>query len=371
MNTRTSSSSRSPIGAPVLWILLAVALLLQAAFSGALADGGIVYPWGYYIRESEQRAVILYDEEAQREDLYVQAGFYGDAREFAWIIPVPSIPEVAVADEYLFHEASDLTRPSYHDRGVDWGCDCSDKFQSYPADAGANGVIVYDERMVGNYAIRIVGADSSSVLADSLAAWGYLYDHNQAEIVEVLDDYIERDWVFVALRVAESSFDPDQWDGVFYGGTEPVHLSFPSEQAVFPMRISALSADDVTEVTIYICAQHRMTFEGAETRYANNVSSSELRSIRSHFPRLGAILPGPCFLTKLHRSYTPNEMDSDIVFERAGTDREFREIHYSGIPPIGGLLIMVVGVGIHLYYRWGRRSENARPKSRVSKGLRP
>ena len=251
MNTRTSPSCRLPGGAPERWIiLLAATLFLQSAFSRVAADGGIVFPWGYYIRESEQRAVILYDEDAQREDVYVQAGFHGDAREFAWIIPVPSIPEVTVADEYLFHEASDLTRPSYHDRGVDWGCGCSDEFQTSPAERGADGVIVYDERMVGNYAIRIVGADSSSVLADSLTAWGYLYDQNQAEVIEVLDDYIERDWVFVALRVAEASIDPDEWGGVFYGGTEPVHLSFQTEQAVFPMRISALSADDVAEVTI-------------------------------------------------------------------------------------------------------------------------
>ncbi|MFC1573431.1 DUF2330 domain-containing protein [Candidatus Eisenbacteria bacterium] len=328
-----------------------VMLILQSGFCLTRADGGFVVPLTYHLYESDQRALVVFDEDQQKEELYVQAGFRGDITDFAWIIPVPSVPEVDTADADLFDEAERLTRPSYRHRGHDGGCACGNEIVTTPLGGQDGGVVVYGESTVGIYATRIVGADSSAVLADSLTAWGYLHGANYDEVVETLDFYVERDWVFVAMRVEEPDVDQPYPDYSYRGGTEPVHLSFDTVEPVYPMRISAMSADDISTVTVYVCADHRMTFPGADTRYANKINASELRAIREHYAHLGAILPEGCFLTKLRRQFTPDQMDSDILFVRADSDREFHEIHYSGFPPIEGLLALAIGVGIHLYWR--------------------
>ena len=86
------------------------------------ADGGFVAPPESFMYEPGQQAYIHYDGETETEELSILPSFRGDASSFAWIVPVPSLPEVALADVQLFRDLDNLTRAEYRSRDGDWDC---------------------------------------------------------------------------------------------------------------------------------------------------------------------------------------------------------------------------------------------------------
>jgi hypothetical protein len=78
--------------------------------STALGDGCFVFKWdkAIDITEPSQKAIIVYD--SGREDLLLQVKYEGPLKEFGWLIPVPSVPEVSKGSMDAFYELSQLTQ---------------------------------------------------------------------------------------------------------------------------------------------------------------------------------------------------------------------------------------------------------------------
>jgi hypothetical protein len=295
------------------------------------ADGGFI---GNYLRdvyEPSQRGLLQFDPARGIEDLILQGEYEGDTDNFGWIVPVPTLPTLATADARVFSECAELTKIVVRERGDGFGC-ISGHDSRRGATAPGSSVDVYDSRRVGIYRTLILGAHDASALSDSLTAWGFLHEGNREQVVPTLQFYVAKAWFFVALRTDSASVSDQPAGAIRRGALQPIRLTFASTAPVYPMRISALSARNTSQVLLYVCAPHRMTFPGANVEYANALSEGELRSLRQDFPRLGAVIPGPCFLTKLRAHFTAQEMTADLVLERAPDDEEFREIHYTGIP---------------------------------------
>ncbi len=329
--------------------LLALTLLAGAAAS-VQADGGMI-PWGdYHIYEGAQQAFIDFDPAAGRETLILRTGFQTQARDFAWIVPVPGLPQLAEAEAELFRQAYDYTAPITRDRR--FGC-CGlgqeDDFRIDPA--GSGGVIVYEERTVGVYDTRVVGADSPSELAEWLEEKGYLRDANRGEVTDALQFYIDKAWYFVAMRIDSTAFAGYPSAPWWYGSTPAISLSFDTAQAVLPMRISAISSAPRVEVYVYVCAPHRMTFPGARTEYANRIGRDELSFLRRHHPLVAQQVKEGSFLTRLHGELTAADMAQDIEITPAGHDREFRRIDYAAWPWFETALLALAGLGSQLWLR--------------------
>jgi len=346
INPRTLNPSPRPGLAPgPLSALATLALLAALALvhpASVLGDGGFVAPRGSFMFEPTQQAFIDYDSNTQTEQLSILPSFYGDANAFAWIVPVPGLPEVAQADKQLFRDLDNLTRPVYRSRDGDWDCFQRRDFPGPDFDGG--GVEIIDSRLVGYYQTMTLAATEAPALLDSLTTWGFLHPENQEIIADAIADYVDRSWYFVTFQIDSTALDEINshgyygYDGYVHGGLDPIQLTFASEEIIYPMKISAISAANDSQVHIYVNTDHRMTFPGANTHYANRFSSGELKEI-SHFPSLRTVLQPGDFLTKLHRGYRPEQMTEDIVLQRASSDDEFQLIHYSGFPWTGVLLL--------------------------------
>lgn len=334
-------------------------VLITALISGsAWADGMFVAPWGSFMYEPAQQALIEWDEETGTESLSILPSFYGDASSFAWIVPVPSLPEVSAADSRLFWDLADMTRAEYRSRDGDWNCMGSQDDYLVLAGQDDNGVNIIDQELVGYYQTMIISADNASALLDSLSTWGFLNPDNEDQVAEAINDYVERSWYFVTMQIDSTAlaniYEPYYYDR-YYGGLDPIKLVFAHDEPIYPMKISAYSADDNTNVHIYTKARNRRFFEGAETLYANRFSASEIRSL-GYYPRVQALLNEGDFLTKLRKGYTPIQMNDDIILEPAPNNDEYRMIYYSGWPVTTVLLLgapMVWGV-----WRNSRRRKN-------------
>jgi hypothetical protein len=343
--------------------LVVVLLLLAATATPVLADGGF-FPDSMYrdLYESAQKAVILYGNYTGNytEHLILSVSFEGDAEDFAWVIPVPNMPEIAVTNAELFWELSDFTAEGLPDGGGGGGFGCFGG-----AAPEGDGVDVIEEKVVGRYATAILSATNATALADWLNANGYVFPEEGEEIVS---EYIEKEWYFVATKI--NAVEEDTGDVLAEGAIEPIVLSFASNETVYPLRISSLSAMNTTppEVLLYVLADHVMVpeqyplyigygnwTENAFTlEFGSNVSVQDVSEYYILPGLVSTYLSGDEFyLTKLRGWISADQMvDIELVsYEEGDSLHSFAETNANS----GDIVVLATIVGpVFGLYIWRR-----------------
>lgn len=360
--------------------LIAILFLLLTTATPVLADGGF-FPDSMYrdLYESAQKAVILYGNSTGNctenctgnytgnytEHLILSVSFEGDAEDFAWVIPVPNKPEIAVTDPELFWELSDFTATEFPGGGGGFGCFGGG---AAPPPTG-DGVDVIEEEVVGPYATAILSATNATALADWLNANGYIFPEAGEEIIS---EYIEKEWYFVATRI--NAVDEDTGYALAEGDIEPIVLSFASDQIVYPLRITSLSTTNTTppEVLLYVFADHIMVpkqyplhigygnwEDNAFTiEFGNNVSVEDLSEYEILPELVSYYLSGDEFyLTKLRGWISADQMvDIELVrYEEEDSLGSLAKTNANSGDIV--VLTMLVGpvFGLYLWRRHRRR----------------
>jgi hypothetical protein len=308
--------------------LLAVLLLLLATTAPVAADGalfiGVELMW-QDLSQLAQRAVILYDRSTGNgtQHLILSVSFEGDAEEFAWVVPVPGKPEITLSDAKLFEELSDLTIRAVPEPGwPGFGCAAGD------IGPPANGVDVIDEKVVGPYATAVLAATNPTALVDWLNQNGYLFPE---EAREIIGEYIEKEWYFVATRI--NALDEETGHALAEGAIEPIVLSFASDEIVYPLRITSLSATS-PDVLLYVLADRVVVPKQYPLRvgygywrdnafsleYGDMVSVDELSGYDILPGLVSTYLAGADFyLTKLRGRITADQMvDIELIGHESG-----------------------------------------------------
>jgi len=223
----------------VLAVSLLFTMLLSIAVVPALADGAFFALLGDDIFQPSQKAIILY--ENNREDLILAVKYEGNADEFAWVIPVPNYPDIDVSDPDLFWELSEITT---EDLPVRTGCA---RFIPLPLSPV---VQVLERTIIGPYDVAILSAQDPTALVDWLNSNGYSFPE---EGEKILDDYITKEWYFVATRINTG----EEATGLAAGTIEPLKLSFESDEIIYPLRITSLSSK-ASEVLLYVFADQKV-----------------------------------------------------------------------------------------------------------------
>jgi hypothetical protein len=344
--------------------LVVILLLLATPATSVLADGGFFTEEMFYdLYESAQRAVILYGNSTGNytEHLILSVDFEGDAEEFAWVIPVPNKPELTVSDPELFWELYDFTRTEIPRGGGGFGC----WFFGGAAPGDQSGVDVIEEQVVGPYATAILSATNATALADWLNANGYIFPEDGEEIIS---EYIEREWYFVATKI--NAVEEGTGYALAEGAIEPIVLSFASDEIVYPLRITSLSATNETppEVLLYVLADHVMVpeqyplyigygnwTENAFTlEFANNVSVGDLSQYETLSEVVSTYLPGDEFyLTKLRGWISADQMvDIELLrYEEADSLHSLAETNTNS----GDIVVLAAFIGpVFGLYLWRR-----------------
>jgi len=337
---------------------LVVILFLLTTATPVLADGGFFSKEMHLdLYESAQRAVILYGNSTGNytEHLILSVSFEGDAQDFAWVIPVPNRPEIAVSDPELFWELYYLTRTEVPSPG--FGC--------FEGEGEHGGVDVIEEQVVGPYATAILSAANATALVDWLNANGYIFPEDGEEIVS---EYIEKEWYFVATKI--NAVEEGTGDALAEGDIEPIVLSFASNQTVYPLRISALSATTATppQVLLYVFADHVMVPEqyplyigygnwednAFTLEFGDNVSIEDLSDYEILSTLVSACLPGDEFhLTKLRGWISADQMvDIELVsYEEGDSLDSLTETEAKN----GDIVVLATIVGpVYGLYLWRR-----------------
>lgn len=298
----------------VVWAMLPLAVILFS--DAARADGCFITASKRDIAEPTQKALIVYQRGV--EDLYLSVRYSGDVEDFAWIVPTPSPPRVTQASTKLFYDMGVFTNPVKSQR---FGCG---GFGGGGLGGGRGGVEALERTQVGIYDTSVLDASDPRALVAWLNGNGY---NVSPRIAGVLNDYVQRGWCFTAMRIdlkraqqsevakeggdkAEEKDESAKTAAKLRDGTiQPIHLTFRSNAAVYPLRISSLNGG-TSDLLLYLVTEGRPSVRGWNVSYQRALAAATVKGISSEMPWIER----PMWLTKMSRVMPTPAMTDDLVF---------------------------------------------------------
>lgn len=187
---------------------------------------------------------------------HVRIAYTGAAEDFAWVLPVPGVPELFLSTEVLFDalELGTSVQPRLHvshtgpcvstesDADTD-----SDSDSDVDSDGGpfGSGVDVLAEAAVGPYDTVVLQATSSVALVEWLQTNGYAMPDVLAGSV---DPYLASGMNFLALKLQKTETT---------GDLAPLGLRWPGDRPSVPLRLTAVAATPDMPLTVYVLGPHR------------------------------------------------------------------------------------------------------------------
>lgn len=206
----------------------------------AFADGMLVAPPSKMMMETEQKAIIFYDEGI--EHLFLSISFAGDADNFAWIVPTPAQPEVGKSTDRVFERLDELTRPEYPIPEQRY----NNTMGGWSTDGAEKSVTVLETKKIEYYDISVLEANNKEALYNWLNDHGYRFPQAGNYII---DEYIQKGWIFTAVKIDDQRFAAGGAGQLQTGHAIPLKLSFSTDKIVYPMKISSVMGleDDAPE----------------------------------------------------------------------------------------------------------------------------
>jgi hypothetical protein len=355
-------------------------LLLLVGGAPVLADGMFYWTEEIPPEVPYQRALLVFD--GKQETLILQSKY--DAGEsatpdaFGWVVPVPSVPELASMDAdlagSLFADLGARTwlRPRVirishllllaiafvlpvgsiltllacwlsfyvpamrfvqrHRRRLIIGA----FFALVPSACAYVGfyidprsplnpwpptVEVIGAEQVGIYDIQVVKADQGGDLIQWLNQNHFRF---YEEDMQVFDEYLRRGWCFVVARIDPSGRTGGQV--VSEGLAAPLVMRFQAETPVYPLALTSTSGHE-TEVLLYILSRHKWQNDGRlDLRYAGRTRLPRrdewIAGVEPEGFFVGKDLALP-YLCKLKGILTPKQMQEDLLFTLAENDEPY------------------------------------------------
>ncbi|NGO78824.1 DUF2330 domain-containing protein [Streptomyces sp. YC504] len=352
---RSDRGPAVPLGRRIAAVLLALfALQLGSLINPAYACGcGAMVPdEGSSISVDREVSAVRWD--GERQEIAMRLSVRGDAREAAWIMPVPSRADVRLGDRALFDELAELTAPVHKERRYFWPREGDFPFSDGEAGDGAGAgapessapVGVTGRERLGPFDVARLTASDPDALADWLEQEGFRLPER---LSQALRPYVDQGWSYVAIRLA-----PDEGGGSTLGGAlDPLKISFASDRLVYPMRLSQLAAQP-QHLELYVLAAHRMETRSAIGGYLPDVTYAG-RLSTSAGPALDSFAGGRTrYLTAIEQTFPdPSDITGDHELRRTATDEPYQEVvhdeellRWAGIPAwivtVGGAALLLL-----------------------------
>ncbi|MDZ4821491.1 MAG: DUF2330 domain-containing protein [Planctomycetota bacterium] len=331
---------------------------------------------GEMVLNADQTVIMLWDAANKTQHFIRQANFKTDAKDFGFLIPSPSQPELAEAGNDAFPfllkatEPETITRP----RPSRFGCGCggvnsaSMKTATMPA---GNAVTVLSKQTVAGFDTVVLQADSADALVNWLKENNFAYS---PEIQAWAEPYVKDRWKFTALKVAPKEDSKDE--GVASTKTveaSALRMSFKTDKPLFPYREPEYSAaaktmkDRPRLLRIYFLADSRYRGDLGKDKpldespvWANPLSAEQRKKTLELLKLPDNSLPAECWLTEFEHHWPYELADADVYFSRDSSQERIKRppfIQYVATPwPTDALLgIAAVLAMTPLVRRWGRK----------------
>lgn len=172
---------------------------------------------------SDEVALIIWDEKNGVQHFIRQAKFNGKTKNFAFVVPVPSTPDLEEAPENLFgwiHQ--DLYSPRTFGKGEGFG-------GSGSLGAARGAVTVVKQQEVAGMDASVIRSTDAKALQKWLNTNGYEVPKSA---LSWIDHYVKKNWEFVAFKI-KSSTDKDEKIKI---ASPLVRISFKTLRPFYPYR---------------------------------------------------------------------------------------------------------------------------------------
>ncbi len=224
--------------------LIAVCCMLLTPLS-SLACGGLFYS---QTRLDQQAERLIFAVGQGSMTLYEQINYSGPANDFAWILPVPSVPRVDTTTTELFRALDIQTAPRYfRAQPPPCGWDPNRRFQTGVSAPQTGSVIVYKGGTVGPFAYDVLGSEDPNALTTWLQAHAY---HVPDTMQALIRPYVASHMLFLAMRLQPQAGVQD---------ITPVKLTFTTNgsDVMIPIRMAAAAAMPHMDMLVWIFSSSR------------------------------------------------------------------------------------------------------------------
>lgn len=310
-------------------LMAALAALLLAAGRRTAEACAPAPPEGAFVDIVAEEALIVWDETEQREHFIRRANFHADSKDFGFLVPTPSKPELAEADDAIFETLRRAIAPKIvhkERKRFVWALCAATMLSIADKSAAPVEAAASDVEVLGTQ--RVAGLDAASLAASDADALGeWLTDHGyhfRPELKTWLQPYLDRDWVITAFKIAGDD------DGKL--ATKALRMSFDSPRPFYPYRepsdqrtkLAAYYADEplgLPDRTLRVFLLTKGRFDGAledDTPWAREVeyaAPSEGLELGESLPA-GAIPQGAWLHAFVDRA-SPRPGTADLSFAKS------------------------------------------------------
>jgi len=199
-------------------------------------------------------------------EAHIQIKYAGDADQFSWIVPLTSMPTLAVGSDVLFQVLEPATRPSFTTQfvvdgtcsmpsggGSGFGCGSSTAASAgVSPPAGDNGmhasgpnIDVSFQGNIGPYETVVVRSDDAAALETWLNDHKYFVSPQASQIIQ---QYVATQSYFVALRL-QSGHGVDE--------IQPLVVKLTSEEGCLPLQLTAIATTPDLRINVWVLGSGR------------------------------------------------------------------------------------------------------------------
>jgi len=259
-----------------LFYSFAVLVLLTAPWmhERAAACGGF-FCSSSPVDQSAERIIFAVNSDGST-DMIVQIAYQGDSKDFAWLLPLASVPDPNKLDTFPELAMTSLdtgtepqfTRPPNCSGGgaVAGGGIPGGGFGGTGGGAAAApdaGVSVYIRQTVGPYDVAVIGSDDAMATYQWLLDNGYRITSAMNEFVKL---YTDEGMKFLALKLTDTA-DVSE--------VQPFRLRLPGDSPNIPLRLTSIAALPEMGILVWIFGDQR--FEPAGEAQEVEIPKEDLR----------------------------------------------------------------------------------------------
>lgn len=184
---------------------------------------------------------------------HIQIQYQGDANEFGWILPLPSIPDMTLGTDELFAQLVATTQPKYRlDRIFENSCNAIPTLSGTTNDSGTGGQtpspesrVVVKQDSIGPFDFAVLRADDQTEMFAWLTENGYFIPGGTEDVVA---PYIHEGAYFLALKLRK---------GNDTGDIQPVVLRYASDNAMIPIILTQVAANPDMGIRVWVLGEDR------------------------------------------------------------------------------------------------------------------
>ena len=265
-----------------LSIVLFLSFVLCSLFSSNISAGGLALPnRDVQIAQTEQKAAIIFD--GKTETMYESFTFNVNpitVWTYAWLIAVPTKPDVTLIKDDLFPKLDTLTKRTVYKNNI---LQKALFFDIEETNIQSEGIF---SRPIDFTRFDIIEPpDQVKKLEDWLTFSSYLIPKSG---MSILKEYQEKNWYFIIAEVNALHIQTDASESLTIPGahTLPIKITFPTDTIIYPQKLTSIQPDfDSKDITLgYRYGIDSQTVLGAKDEKVDGMLSDQSKNAYAQLP---------------------------------------------------------------------------------------